>query len=115
MNRPRRRPISASSNKRRSKARKDRLKRWSQFAIAPNASAETNPARAAAARNIRTAACAKTREPVRELLHNYDFRRRPGFGNGIPTMAYLLNFIYGLVLLIATPWLVFQSLFRGKY
>jgi 3-deoxy-D-manno-octulosonic-acid transferase len=30
-------------------------------------------------------------------------------------MAYLLNFIYGLVLLIATPWLVFQSLFRGKY
>jgi 3-deoxy-D-manno-octulosonic-acid transferase len=30
-------------------------------------------------------------------------------------MAYLLNFIYGLVLLFATPWLVFQSLFRGKY
>ena len=30
-------------------------------------------------------------------------------------MAYLLNFIYGLVLLLATPWLVFQSLFRGKY
>ena len=47
--------------------------------------------------------------------HKYDFRRRPGFGNGIPTMAYLLNVIYGLVLLLATPWLVFQSLFRGKY
>ena len=30
-------------------------------------------------------------------------------------MAYLLNFIYGLVLLVATPSLVFQSLFRGKY
>ena len=30
-------------------------------------------------------------------------------------MAYLLNVIYGLVLVLATPWLVFQSLFRGKY
>ena len=30
-------------------------------------------------------------------------------------MAYLLNVIYGLILVLATAWLVFQSLFRGKY
>ena len=30
-------------------------------------------------------------------------------------MAYLLNVIYGLILVLAAPWLVFQSLFRGKY
>ncbi len=30
-------------------------------------------------------------------------------------MAYLLNFIYALILVIAAPWLVFQAMFRGKY
>ena len=35
------------------KAHKDRLKRWSRFAIALNASAVTNPARAAAAKKYK--------------------------------------------------------------
>jgi 3-deoxy-D-manno-octulosonic-acid transferase len=30
-------------------------------------------------------------------------------------MAYLLNVIYALLLLIASPWFAFQAIFRGKY
>ncbi len=30
-------------------------------------------------------------------------------------MAYVLNFVYALVLLLSAPWLTFQAMFRGKY
>jgi 3-deoxy-D-manno-octulosonic-acid transferase len=30
-------------------------------------------------------------------------------------MAYLLNLIYALILVLAAPWLLFQAMFRGKY
>jgi 3-deoxy-D-manno-octulosonic-acid transferase len=33
----------------------------------------------------------------------------------IPVMAYLLNLVYLVVLVLATPWLVWQSIRKGKY
>ena len=30
-------------------------------------------------------------------------------------MTYLLNAVYALILVIASPWVVFQAIFRGKY
>lgn len=33
----------------------------------------------------------------------------------MPRVPYLLNFIYGLLILLASPWLLYAAVFQGKY
>jgi 3-deoxy-D-manno-octulosonic-acid transferase len=42
-------------------------------------------------------------------------RRRDGLKEGIPPVPYLLNVLYLLLIVLALPWLAYQSIRKGKY